>query len=221
MHAGRRVSYRLILALAVSAGMSACASDRYIGSIGRDGTYVNRGYGFAVLLTKIEDRWNVPDQVNGFDSPIDVDGDGLMELDETRHIRRPTLKLESKTSSASITIDVTILGKNNRNASFDGLALLELAKLASTSTTSSAAPSFEIRKLGGFPVRVAELPEYRLALIDVEDFIAEENQTRRQIIKVLLRAKEITAGLRRDFDEVLGAMILNRKGGTETAQEKW
>jgi hypothetical protein len=219
MHARRCFPHCLIGMLV----LGACASDRYTGSIGRDGSYVNRGYGFAVLLSKLEDRWAVPDQVNGFDSPIDVDGDGLIELDETRRIRRPTLRLESKTSSASISVDVLIFGKNNKDVTLDGIALLEIAKLSTqTSSTSSAAVQLENITVGSFPARVADVPpERRLVLIDVQDFIAEENQSRRQIFTVLLRAQEITTDLKRDLDLLLSTLAINRRGGSETAQEKW
>jgi hypothetical protein len=163
----------------------------------------------------------MPAQISGFDSPIDVDGDGLIEVDETRRIRRPTLILEAKTSSASMTIDAFILGKNNKDASLEGLMLLELAQLANTSSTSTLAPSIDSRMLGTFPVLVAEAGERRLALIDVDQLIAEENQPRRQIFKVILRARELTAALREDHDLLLSAMVLSRRGGAETAQEKW
>ncbi len=216
-----RSSLRASLILAILSFGTGCVSDRYTGSVGRDGTYVNRGYGFTVQLSRLGDRWTMPAQISGFDSPIDVDGDGLIEVDETRRIRRPTLILEAKTSSASMTIDAFILGKNNKDASLEGLMLLELAQLANTSSTSTLAPSIDSRMLGTFPVLVAEAGERRLALIDVDQLIAEENQPRRQIFKVILRARELTAALREDHDLLLSAMVLSRRGGAETAQEKW
>lgn len=222
MQFGRLLPHCLIALCA-----SGCASDRYTGSIGRDGAYTNRGYGFTVLLTQLEDRWAVSEQIRAFDSPIDVDGDGLVEIDETRRIRRPTLKLESKTSSAAINIDVAILGKNNKAVSLDGIALIEIAKLeirtASVSTSSAATSANMVTaQIGGFPARVVDIPpDRRLALIDVDEFIAEESQTRRQIISVMLRARVMTAAIREDFESVLRALVINRRGGSETQQEKW
>src|SRR5688572_7728107 len=122
MHAGRRIPHCLMLASAALV-VPACVNDRYVGSVGRDGAYVNRGYGFSVLLQKdaLNERWEIAGADDpGFDSPIDVDGDGLIEIDETRRIRRPLLRLWSKTSSASMSIDVAILGKNNAKTSLDG-----------------------------------------------------------------------------------------------------
>jgi hypothetical protein len=60
-----------------------------------------------------------------------------------------------------------------------------------------------------------------MAMIDVQGFIAEENMTRRQVVRVLLAAKELEPALVRDFDVLLEALVLNRRGGTETAQERW
>lgn len=204
------------MALCAALCAAGCASDRYIGSIGRDGAYVNRGYGFTLLLNTLEDRWSVPAQVNGFDSPIDVDGDGKISIDENRRIRRPTLRLESKTSSASVAIDVLIFGKNNKDVPLEDLAHLELAKLTATSSIA-----LETLTIGTFPARIAQLPNLRYAMIDVQDFSAEENQTRRQVFTVVMRAQEMSDALKKDFEVLLSALVLNRRAGAETAQEKW
>lgn len=214
---GRAFLFSLLTTLSFGTG---CVSDRYTGSVGRDGTYVNRGYGFTVQLSRLEERWAMPAQVKGFDSPIDVDGDGLLENDETRRIRRPTLILESRTSSATMTIDAFILGKNNKSVPLEGLMLLELSQLR-TASTATLAPVLESRMLATFPALISETGDRRIALIDVDELIAEENQVRRQLLKVVLRARELTAALRADLDVLLSALTLSRRGGAETAQEKW
>src|SRR5687767_421469 len=124
MHLGRRFPYRLILLTAVAG----CTSPRYIGSIGRDGTYSNRGYGLAIRLDAggLGERWDPIDPTNTdrvpnrmrpkqATGPIDVDGDGLLQLTERTKHMEPTLRLLSRTSSvARIDVDVIILGGKNK-----------------------------------------------------------------------------------------------------------
>src|SRR5690348_17243005 len=90
-------------------GLSACVTDRYVGQIGHGGIYSNRGYGFAVLLTKdaLETRWNIIDPRNMknvpkaerptlHNEPIDLDGDGRSEMGETTRFMKPALVMYSR-----------------------------------------------------------------------------------------------------------------------------
>ena len=260
MHAGRRFPHRLAsgsrpgkarppafaryarcaLLLLLLVG---CTSPRYVGSIGRDGTYSNRGYGLAIRLSAngLGERWDPidpsdPDRVpkslrpkmrNG---PIDVDGDGFLQFTERQQHLDPALRLLSRTSSvARIDVDVLILGGVNKTAPIDALMALELKDRAGTSTTavSGAIPKIRRRKVApNFDARVAEIltPKgfQRIALIDHEEFRGEEGITRRQLVKVVLSGvKTKVEGLAQDHERLLDGLILNTRGSTETVREQW
>src|SRR5207244_4246388 len=118
---------------------------------------------------------------------------------ETTHYLEPTLRLLSKTSSATgaqIAIDVQILGQKAKAYPLDDLILPEVRRL--TKTASTAGP-IEKREVGGYAARIAETPKtvtkdgiraYRIALIDHADFVAEEKVKRRQLVKVILSSQE-------------------------------
>jgi hypothetical protein len=219
-----------------------CTSPRYVGSIGRDGTYSNRGYGIAIRLngSGLGDRWDPidptstervpkglrPKEENG---PLDVDGDGYLRVTERTQRLVPTLRILSRTSSvARIDVDVLILGGGNKTAPIDALMALELKERAGTSSVSvdGAIANMKRRKVTpDFDTRVAELATpkgfTRIALIDQEDFLAEEGLTRRQVVKVVLWAGRRNEGLIEDHERLLDGVILNRRGSTETVREQW
>jgi hypothetical protein len=219
-----------------------CTSPRYVGSIGRDGTYSNRGYGIAIRLSAngLAERWDPidptatdrvpknlrPKEKNG---PLDVDGDGFLRLTERTQHLTPALRLLSRTSSvARIDVDVLILGGNNKTAPIDALMALELKHRAGTSTASvgGAITSMKRRKVApDFDARVAEIRTptgfERIALIDHGDFRAEEGLTRRQVVKVVLSARRKNEMLVADHERLLDGVILNRRGSSETVREQW
>ena len=194
MHAGRRLPHCLILALI------GCTSPRYLGSIGRDGTYSNRGYGLAVRLSSngLSERWDpidpseldrVPKSMRPKEKggPLDVDGNGVLTVTERTQHTEPTLRILSRTSSvARIDVDVMILGGNNMTAPIDALMALELKTRAGTSSTSVGGAIAGMQRrtvVPDFDTRVAELDTgtgfQRIALIDHGDFLAEEGIRRR------------------------------------------
>ena len=238
MHAGRRLPHRLIALLL----LSGCTSPRYVGSIGRDGTYSNRGYGVAVRLSAggLPERWDAIDPTEADrvprsmrpaeeTGPLDVDGDGLLQFTERTEHLTPTLRLLSRTSSvARIDVDVMILGGKNKTAPLDALMALQLKARAGTSTSAvgDAIANMKRRKVTpNFAARVAELERptvfWRIALIDHDDFLAEEGIRRRQIVKVVLYAPRKSEAMIRDHERVLDALILNRRGSKETLREQW
>jgi hypothetical protein len=224
-----------------------CVSDRYVGSVGPGGLYANRGYGFALRLhdSGLDSRWLLIDPANVdaaprnrrpivHDEPIDLDGNGNLDIGETTRYFTPTLRLLSKTSTyAEITLDVGIVHPKNKKSPIEDFVIPEVRELAHTSSITGP---LEARVVSDtWETRVAETPPvlvmtahnvrqpmaYRLALIDQNDFVAEENIKRRQIVRVVLRAPEITPTLRDDFDQFLRALILNRVAGETTNQERW
>jgi hypothetical protein len=251
MHARRqlpnRVSTRnVLLALLASVLASACISDRYVGSIGRDGTYSNRGYGFAVLLLLdgLDKRWtaidpafpqHAPDDLMQEirDEPIDLDGNGELDMGETTRFLVPTLRFVSTStpSEAEMYVDVAIIGGTAKDAPLDSLLIHELRRLARTSTSADHIVSTSTKETvsSSFDARIAEAraPEaaggkmYRVAVVDQNEFVAEQGVKRRQLIRVVLAAPELNAQLREDHNKVLRALVLNRKAGAETTQERW
>jgi hypothetical protein len=236
MHARRQLSHRLVaLALVLTLG---CVSDRYVGSIGPDSVYSNRGYGFALRTNAdtFADRWRVIDPRNTkdvpiakrpviHDEPIDVNGDAELRIGETTHFFVPTLRFLSKTSTgAEITVDVEILGGKARTYPLDELVIPEVRHLTKTASITG---TIEKRTVSGYEARLAETPPdaegkaYRIVVVDHADFIAEQETTRRQLIKVELVAHEITDTMRKDLDLLIDALYLNHHAGQETSQEKW
>ncbi len=238
MHAGRRVPYRLTLLLL----LAACGSPRYVGSIGRDGTYSNRGYGLAIRLEAdgLGERWEAIDpsaadraprgvRPKVDNSPLDIDGDGILTLTERQQHYVPTLRLLSRTSSvARIDVDVMILGGKNRKVPIDAVMALDLKARAGTSSAAvdRAIEGMQRTKIASsFDARVAELVTprrfTRVAVIDQGDLLAEQSLKRRQIVKVVLTAARRTDALVADHDRLLDAVILNRRSSSETVREQW
>jgi hypothetical protein len=231
-------------------GALGCATDRYVGVIGRDGTYANRGYGLLVPLypEKLQARWSVVDPSDHLDVPprlrprrldeaLDVDGDGRLAVTERARYQRPTLRLYSKTSSTAVLdVDVRILGGKNAThpledhfqALVDGLAGTATSTLA-TSTATRAEGAVRTVKVA--PGRTGLLTEvrgpdprgpgrldYRVALID-QSLIAEEGRSRRQLIRVELRAARLDDALRADFDRLLARMIAAEQADEPSRRE--
>lgn len=237
MHLGRRLSHRLIPLFL----LGGCTTPRYIGSIGRDGTYSNRGYGLAIRLSSngLAERWDPIDPADTKRAPkamrpkkktgpIDVDGDGVLRFTERTQYLTPTLRLLSRTSSvARIDVDVMILGGNNKTAPLDALMALELKTRAGTSNAvGDAITGMKRRRVSNlFDARVAELETpkgfERIALIDHGNFLAEEGIRRRQLVKAVLSAKKRSDALVTDHERLLDGVILNTRGSGATKREQW
>jgi hypothetical protein len=233
VHPGRLVPHRLSRAallpslLSLAAGLAGCVSDRYVGSIGPTGLYVNRGYGLVLDLGQadLDERWRVVDPLDPASAPpgqavelrealLDLDGDGVLHHDELQRHARPTLRLVSRsaTVSATLEVDVEILGGKNGGNDFDGWTQLVLGELAGREVSPQ---EWRRRKLGpDFPARVAELSEagLRVGLVDHGQFLAENDRFRRQIVRVVLRAPGgLDDALRADHDFLLRALSLNHQ----------
>ncbi|MCK6549676.1 hypothetical protein L6R52_27820 [Myxococcota bacterium] len=245
MLARRQLPHRLIaatLAAASALALSACASDRYVGSLGRDLTYSNRGYGVALALGRggLTDRWTVidpadvdaaPEALRPFvrDEPIDLDGDGFVDLGETTRFHTPMLRLWSKTSTgAQLDVDVTIYGQNNTQVPLEGLLILELQKLGGASQGTLVSTS-SITVASGNDVRIGELETntagtaraLRIALVDQPIFQTEHETFRRQVVRVVLSAPALADALRRDHDLLLRGLFLARRGAEPDPRQKW
>lgn len=242
MHPRGLLPHRLILAGLALSALSACASPRYVGSIGRNDVYSNRGFGVLVDLSKggVLARWRAIDPDNATDvparvrpkrvrAPLDLDGDGLLEVSEATVFYEPTLRLVSKTSSvAKMDLEVQILGKNNLSAPLVGILGAALNRYTETSSAArkQAFSSIQMVEIAGTPeARVAEVKTppraARLMIADVPDFVAEEKQTRRHVVRFTLTAPEIDDQMRADFDALVSGMVLAPKGAAESNRERW
>ncbi len=242
MHVGRQLPHRLSLALALSLSASACASSRYVGSISPSGLYANLGYGFTVELSHqgLMSRWNVldpsrlddappSDRPEVVDAPLDTDGNGVLDGAEMSHFHRPTLRmlaLSSSTSSSSLPsarmdVDVVILGGVSASTPLGEVAASALKEL----TGEAEHPVWEERKVAStWNALVAEGraggKAYKIAVIDHPSFAGEYDIQRRQSMRVLLVADQITTALRRDFIYLLEAITLSRQGGRLSRSEQ-
>ncbi len=232
----------LIILVVVSLG--ACATNRYIGSVGRDGTYANRGYGFALRLSDSDllTRWQVlnPTELplsgsDGLPVPrrdrIDLNGDGLLTLGEETVRFDPVLRLKARTSTDGATADlrVEIMSGHARSVGLDRLLTraLKLWTRASAVTRHRAylgAESAELR--GGHPMRVATATtarwQHHLAVIDQGVITAEANAKRRQVVTVHMYAPgPPRPQIQKDFGTLLRALLLNSAAAPESVKERW
>jgi hypothetical protein len=222
--------------------LASCATDRYVGSIGRELIYSNRGYGFTARLATegFDQRWapidpRAPEGVavtlrpQLLDEPIDLDGDGELSMSETVRRYRPMLRLVSKTSSAArIDVDVVIVGGKNSAAPLDSLLELRRQELGGERQGAPerirVAPEFDGLLATNGPTMdplVSQALASRVALIDQPGFGAEGSKARRQVVEVTLRAPRLDPELIADQDRFLRSILLNHQGGPESAQEKW
>ncbi len=236
--------HRLFLPLSViAAGLvaavaSGCLSDRYVGSVGKTGTYSSRGYGLSVRLTAddLSARYKAVDPrsphtapdglaVDILSEPLDINADGVLHMDEAVEFNRPTLRLFAKTSSIGpvwIDVDVSILSGKDATHTIDAWMAHELKQLTGK---PGLVDEWTARRIGpDYEGRVAEVTAdraYRLALIDHKAFEAEEGTVRRQLVRVLMVAPKMTPRLRRDHDSVLDAIGLNQQAAPLSASETW
>lgn len=224
----------VVVTLALLAG---CTSPRYVGSIGRDRTFVNRGYGFLLRLDHagLSERFDAitaenltafPPRVRSklAESPVDLDGDGFLDPTETTRHLEPALRLVSRTSTA-VTIDITVQIIPKRvTESLDSMLQREQELRVPQGFTPRGGVELAIRTstvTPGFVAKTYEGPDAIVTVIDQADFRAEEGLTRRQFVRVTTNAPRITDAWREEHDHVLRALILNRRGSFETTQEQW
>ncbi len=230
--------------LALCAG---CVSPRYIGSIGRDRTYSNRGYGLAVRLTEggLIERWAPvePDRIHRaptqarpetLSDPIDLDGDGRLDITERTQRQKPVLRLLHRTEpNAWLDLDVKILGGPERETSLEAVVASQIRPMVGTSSSALSQALDGVRSVkvedqqgGAFEAKVAQFASkdgrfVRLAVIDQKRFRAEEGIFRRQIVKVTLRSRAKNEALNADHALFMKSVLLTRAGGRATTKENW
>ncbi|MEQ8274417.1 MAG: hypothetical protein RMA76_44970 [Deltaproteobacteria bacterium] len=227
------------VALLLLVAAAACTSPRYVGSVGRDRTYVNRGYGFLVRLdhANLSERYDAvtAENLTAFppavratlkEAPLDLDGDGFLDPTETTRFLEPALRLVSRTSSV-VTIDVAvqIVPKRSKSVTLASMVASEHRMTTLGGVTPRGGvldtPVKTSTVTPGFTAMTYEAPGRVVTLVDMPEFRAEEGIKRRQIVRVTLSATRVTPALREDHAQVLKALILNRRGSFETTKEQW
>ena len=234
---------RTIGFVAVVAGLVSCATSRYVGSVGRDGTYANRGFGFALRIKHrdLDQRWKLLDPAQlpltprpGLPiptrEPLDLDGDGMLSVGESTLHFRPALRLVSRTSTgARADLRVEILSGPAKDAGLDRLlsrALRIWTKMPTRIRQRAFQRAQERNLIGGRKVRVATATSaawlHHLAVIDQGPVRVEERILRRQLVTVHVYApRPADPTVTTDFDHILGALILNRQAAAESVLERW
>jgi len=234
MHFGRLVSHRIVTAVLALAFFS-CASDRYVGSIGRSGNYANRGYGLVIALGQQDllKRWTAidPKQVSEFpealqpkakEAAIDLNGDGFIHHDELVFQWSPNLRLFNKERpKTQIEVAVEILGGKNQSSNFSAYARHFLKTEFSRDSTAKDWTSRQISPSYPAFITAFQNPATHIAIIDHPKFNAEDGATRRQIILVRLSGEKLDAIDQKDFELFLDAITLNKKAGRQTSLEQY
>ena len=240
MTTSRRRAVARWMAAGLVIGVGACATSRYVGSVGRDGTYANRGYGFALRLHGLSQRWTLLDPAKlpltptpGLPvpsrGPLDFDADGMLSVGESALHFDPVVRLESRTSTgARVDLRVEILSGPAKDATLDRLLSRALKVWTRTPAASRQRAFLNATpvKLAGRPGRVTTATTARwrhhLAVIDQGQVISEERIRRRQLVTVHVYAPiPAPDHLRQDFDAVLRALILSRNTAPESVRERW
>ena len=241
----RRLSIR-VLQFIIYVGLAfmcvSCSNLRYIGSISRSGAYVNRGYGVVLPLDEVSDRWWIFDPEHPDKGPrvlsieqrserIDLDGDGMLRLDELTTHYRPHLRLLARNDlETSIELDIEILSepaasKYSLEELFEGevhqraendtvgrLALKQIESLKLAFGRTALVTTIISSRRGGFE---------RIAMIDQPHFEAEEGMQRRQIVHLRLHAAETIEPWLEDYEQLLHLLLAAPQASTETRRERW
>lgn len=237
----------VVLALVLSLGGTACTTPRYVGSLVRDETYVNRGYGVVLRLSDsgVLGRWQAFDPADlevgpagprpkFSEGPLDLDADGKLDvLERTGHVDPPLRLVATQDPSASIDLDIQILGGADAKLPLDALIFRDLKRWIPTSSAGidlAIKGRINVELVGSFKGRATELtikdadgrPQaVRVAWVEQDGFLGEEGVERRQLVRLLLRSPAITEEQRADFGKLLQHLLLSRRGSSTTNRETW
>ena len=227
--------------LILGVGLAGCTTGRYLGSVGRDGTYANRGYGFALRLNhaRLSTRWKQLNPTNllrtkaGWpritEEPIDLNGDGMLDMGESVLHFDPVVRFHSRTSTGAVAdLRVEILSGPARDASLDRL-LRRALKIWTNLPADRVAHGLEHAS----PTTVAERDAlvatsstatsyHQMAVVDQGLVSSEATIRRRQLVTVHVYGPVTAAdAIGQDFDAFLDALILNRAAAPESKSERW
>lgn len=216
-----------------------CATGRYVGSIGRQQTYVNRGFGVVIPLasTGLLERWRIVDprgeqELPAADlalelrqAPLDLDADGFLAATETQRYVVPALRLyDAADDRVRMELSVQIVSQRHSDAPLDAIVSADIRDL-SPAASAEDVPVSSRRVHGGFSAHILEVrtgtADVRRAVIDHAGFVGEEGIVRRQIVRVTLSASRIDERLRADHDALLDTLVLNRRSAFTSVKEAW
>lgn len=225
------------------AALAACApTGRYLGRLAAGPTYVNRGFGLVVPLAALGERWWLFDPEDPERGPrqlaperkderIDLDGDGMLRLDELTSRYDPLYRLVSKTSSsARIEFEVHILSAPGSEgvtarALFDDQVRGRAGNPTAQRLAIESAQELDLGLgRGGYVTSVVGAKgggALRLALIEQPTFEAENGIARRQMIWVRLEAPVLRPAWVADYDALVSGILAATKSGQTTRSERW
>ncbi|MBI4820331.1 MAG: hypothetical protein HY791_28960 [Deltaproteobacteria bacterium] len=207
--------------------IAACATDRYVGSLGSDLVWANRGYGLVLPLSELAPRWIVVDPQDPSAVPpalrplvaedaIDLDGDGKTSFSESTRRLVPALRLVSRTSTATLDVIVS-LSPVRGGPTLELVATSELIRRgfdARSVERASEAGRLELR------AKTADRSA-RVIAIDQPELVAEEGRVRRQVITFVLEAHELDEPSVADQDLASRALILSAEAAPLSEGESW
>jgi hypothetical protein len=221
-----------------------CSSQRYLGAVGRDGTYANRGYGIVLSLSQLDlsSRWTIADPENMEQTPpsfrpeirhetIDLDGDGQSSSGEVVLLSRPTVVLFARNSTTTaILLDVKVVSGRDRarpleallRQSFSGMRGVS-PRLAQNVPVETSTKTAQNRSLSmSASVKANAAPRfYRLVAMDQPEFLTEDGATRRQVVFIFLVTDEPSEALTRDQNTIVENVTLQDRADPKRDHEKW
>ncbi|MEO1232863.1 MAG: hypothetical protein AAFZ18_28615 [Myxococcota bacterium] len=221
-----------------------CApTGRYLGRLGDGPAYVNRGYGVVAPVGGLGARWWAFDPEHPERGPravapvrrndrIDLDGDGMLRLDEITPRYEPSFRMLSKTSSAArIELEVHILSEPEASkVTLRGLLDSELRSRAARPETardaidgvqSWALPLGRTALVGFLPALRSGPGALALALVEQPGFEAEDGLVRRQVVRVMLWAPQLADPWLADHRAFVTSMLASPSAGASTRSERW
>lgn len=232
----RRLAWLLIFA-------SCAPTGRYLGRLGDGPAYVNRGYGVVARVGELGARWWAFDPEHPERGPravaplrrndrIDLDGDGMLRLDEITPRYEPSFRMLSKTSTATrIELEVHILSEPEASTvTLRGLLDSELRSRGSSPEVSRVAiegveawalPLARTAWVGSLPALRQQPGAMALALVEQPEFVAEDGLRRRQVVRILLHAPALVEPWLSDYRTFVTSLLASPSAGASTRSERW
>ena len=225
----------------VALGLAGCAPTHHVGRLLPDGTYVNRGFGVVLPLEGLlaagweaVDPQLAPDDAQApqlVTERVDLDGDGMLRLDETIVRVAPALLLRSRTATATrIRLEIEIASEPEGDpAPLRGLfdarvkALAQDAEAARRALMDAETVELALER----PARVAPIEPargggaIRLALVDQRGLDRPEGPPRRQLLWLRLDAPTLTPSVVTAHQSLLERLIAAREVGRGARTDRW
>lgn len=215
----KRFAVWLLLWAGAGNGCTLIHHERYVGTVLDEGRYVNRGFGLVVELAPFLDRWRVSPQSKPEPGGIDLNGDGVVSLDESVLLPAPLLALQARTSTARLHMTVDVVSEPAASsANLEGLFRGELKTRAPKLVEPSYARRENLTSSLGRRALLTRLgPGHWLALLD--QTVMEAEFDRRQVVRYELwggGSKEAE-----DLRQLVRSTVAARETSEPTRSERW